>query len=259
MTASALYECRVQHQRYGSRPHRFAYSLFSFALELDELDAVIARLPLLSRNRFNLFSFYDRDHLGLGGADVRSNLETLLRSRGITERPGRVLLLTSLRILGYVFNPVSFFFCFDEEGRPLAAVAEVRNTFGETKPYVIGRDGLTDGRFESTQRKLFYISPFIPLDVDLRLRLAIPGERLGIVIDDLQDGQRIMHASMTGARLPLTTGRLAWFAVKYPLMTVKVIAAIHWQALRLWLKGVPFFRKQEHTELQQGRLGTEAR
>jgi DUF1365 family protein len=259
MTASALYECRVEHQRFGAHPRRFTYRIFSFALELEELDTAIARVPLLSRNRFNLFSFYDRDHLDLGGADVHDNLRLLLRSHGISERPGRVLLITSLRILGYVFNPVSFFFCFDEEGRPLAAVAEVKNTFGETKPYVIGRDRLAEGCFESTQRKLFYISPFIPLDVDLRLRLAIPGRRLGIVIDDLQEGERILHASMTGTRLPLTTTRLAWFAVKYPLMTLTVIAAIHWQALRLWLGGVPFFRKQEHAELQQGRLGTEIR
>jgi len=183
----------------------------------------------------------------------------LLRNHGIEERPDRVLLITSLRILGYVFNPVSFFYCFDRSGRPLAVVAEVSNTFRETKPFVITGEAFADGRFESTRRKLFYISPFIELDVDLHLRLALPTERLGIVIDDVQDGRRILHASMIGKRVPLTAARLAWFALKYPLVTVKVMAAIYWQALRLWLKGVPFFRKDESTHLQQGQLGTEKR
>ncbi len=231
---SSLYECQVTHERFTPAPHKFTYRVFAFALDLDEIDAVSARIPWLSRNRFNVFSFHDADHL-----DVRE----LLRGRGI--EPKRILLITNLRILGYVFNPVSFYFCFDENDAPLAAVAEVNNTFGETKPYVLLPDTFSEGRFDSTQRKHFYISPFIPLDIDLRLRLAVPGRQLGIVIDDLREGERILEAAMTGTRVPLTATRLAWFAVKYPLMTVKVIAAIHWQALRLWLKGVPHFRKAE--------------
>lgn len=247
---SALYECRIAHERFGDPPHRFAYRVFAFALDLAELDELAKRIPWLSRNRFNLFAYFDRDHL---------DIAELLRSRGVTERIGRTLLITNLRMAGYVFNPVSFFFCFDEDGQPLAAVAEVNNTFGETKPYVLTRDGLADNRFESTQRKFFYISPFVALDVDLRLRLALPGERLGIVIDDLRGEELLLRATMTGARVPLTAARLLWFAVKYPLLTVRVIAAIHWQALRLWRKGVPFLRKNERPDLQRGQLGTESR
>lgn len=242
---SALYECRIVHERFTPRRHRFAYRVFAFSLDLDEIDALVSRIPWLSRNRFNFYAFHDDDHL-----DVRA----LLREHGIAQSPHRIQLITNLRILGYVFNPVSFYFCFDETGEPFAAVAEVGNTFGETKPYVIGAGGLQKGRFESLQRKDFYISPFIALDSELRLRLAVPGQRLGFVITDLEKDNIVLEASMTGSRVPLTAGRLAWFAVKYPLLTLRVIAAIHWQAFLLWLKNVPFHRKKG-IALHEGETG----
>jgi DUF1365 family protein len=221
---SCLYECRVVHERFEPAPHRFEYRVFAFSLDLDEIDRIVATIPWLSRNRFNLFAYYDRDHFDVGA---------LLRSRGVGD-PSRVVLITNLRILGYVFNPVSFYFCFDDAGRPLAAVAEVSNTFGETKPYVIERNALLGGRFDSTQRKDFYISPFVSLDSDMRMRLSIPGERLGFVIDDYERGRHVLHTSMIGKRVALSASRLLGFAVKYPLLTLRVIAAIHWHALLLW-------------------------
>ena len=240
---SALYECRIVHERLTPKRHRFAYRVFAFSLDLDEIDELTARIPWLSRNRFNLYSFHDRDHL---------DVPELLRTHGIAH-PHRIQLITNLRILGYVFNPVSFYFCFDETGAPLAAIAEVNNTFGETKPFVIGAAELRGGRtFETCRRKEFYISPFVDLEADLRLRLALPDERLGFVITDVQNGDTIIEAAMTGRRVPLTAWRLAWFGIKYPLLTLQVIVAIHWQAVRLWLKGVPFHRKNERMHLQKG-------
>lgn len=248
MTRSCLYECRVTHERSSDVRRRFSYRVFAFALDPAEIDALAARIPWLSRNRFNLYSFFDRDH-----ADPLR----LLRDAGISATPARILLVTNLRLAGYVFNPVSFFFCFDDDGKPLAAIAEVNNTFGERKAYVLGAEAFDGAKFEAVRPKHFYISPFLELDVDLRLRLAPPGEQFGVVIDDLRDGALVFHATMTGRRAELTAARLLWFAVKYPFLTVRIIAAIHWQALRLWLRGVPHHRKRDRPELQTGLIGGE--
>lgn len=250
---SALYECRVVHERFSPVRRRFAYRVFSFCLDVDEIDDVALRNPLVSRNRFNLFSFYDRDHLDLGCGTLRENVIAFLRSGGVDAPVGRILLVTNLRILGYVFNPVSFYFCFDESGTPLAAIAEVNNTFGEMKLYLLDSSGLRNGsRFEGRQKKHFYISPFVALDSELDLRLTVPGERLRIAIIDYELNRRILNAVMSGERHALTATRLAWYSVKYPLLTLKIIGAIHWEALQLWLRNVPFFRKTDGKDLQQG-------
>lgn len=239
---SALYECVVTHERFVPRPHRFRYRVFTFCLELDELDQVAGRIPFVSRNRFNLFSFHDRDHL---------DIAAVLRQHGIDEAPRRIQLVTNLRIAGYVFNPVSFYVCYGATDEPFAAVAEVNNTFGETKAYVLRRRDRS-GAFVTTERKEFYISPFVELDAELLIRIAPPAERLAFSVTDVKGDVAVLNAVMTGERFPLTAGRLAWFTVKYPLVTLKIIAAIHWEALRLWLKGIPFHRKSEHPELQTG-------
>ncbi|MFZ2491472.1 MAG: DUF1365 domain-containing protein [Thermoanaerobaculia bacterium] len=239
---SALYECVVSHQRHEPKRHGFRYRVFTFCVDLDEIDLIAQRIPFVSRNRFNLFSYYDRDHL-----DVLA----LLRQSGIMETPQRIQLVTNLRIAGYVFNPVSFYFCYAADGEAFAAVAEVNNTFGETKAYVLRRRDESN-TFVTRQPKQFYISPFVDLDVDLVIRLSPPGERLAVSVTDMKGDTVVLNAAMTGERVPLTTRNLAWFAVKYPFETLKVIAAIHWEALRLWIKGVPFHRKDEKPELQTG-------
>ena len=229
---SSLYECRVVHERFVPAPHRFDSNVFSFCVDLDEIDALVTTIPWISRNRFNLFSWYDRDHI-----DVRA----LLRAHSVAE-PRRIIIVTNLRIAGYVFNPVSFYFCFDERDDAYAAVAEVNNTFGETKPYILMAE---DGRFDSTQPKEFYISPFVGRHSNMRIRLAVPGDRLGFVIDDYEGGEQVLHTSMAGRRIDLTSARLLLFAAKYPLLTLRIITAIHWHALRLWWKRIPWHRHEK--------------
>ncbi len=250
---SCIYECRVVHERFSPKSHRFRYGIFMFCLDLDEIDNLVKRIPFLSRNRFNLYSFHDRDHVENGSPNVREHLLGMLRARGVDRTVGRVLLVTNLRILGYVFNPVSFFYCFDETEDPLAVVAVVNNTYGETRSYVITHAGLDrEGTFTSRQKKHFYISPFIQLDSELDLHVSTPSELLSVTIDDYIGEEKVLTAILEGERQPLTSYRLGWLTLKYPLLTAKVILAIHWEALQLWLKRVPFIRKKDHPELQHG-------
>ena len=268
---SRLYECRVFHARLHPRAHRFAYRLFYLALDLDEIPALARRLRLLRIDRAGLFSLRQRDYLPLdeplhnpgaaapdsaprpSGADLKSRVLSLLASRGIPAPAGsRVLLLTLPRVLGYQFNPVSFYFIRTPEGAPLAALAEVTNTFRETKTYVLGPDtreprsssGLSPA-FRLRVPKHFYVSPFSDVDVAFDFRLRPPAERLVLQIDDHEGPRRTLVSTVTSLAppRPLRDRALAWFSLKYPLVTLKVIAAIHWEALRLWAKRVPWFAK----------------
>src|ERR1700761_85431 len=183
---SCLYKARVMHNRLSPQPHHFDYKVFLFCLDLAELDQLSKKLRLLSRNRFNLFNFRDSDHLQLPGTqgEIRSHLTQWLQTHNIELGNGRVMLLTNCRTLGHQFNPVSFYFCFNEEDQPLCAVAEVGNTFHEMKPYLLGRSSLQDNPFHEKIRKYFYVSPFIDMDTWFDFDLKIPDQNLKIRIDD---------------------------------------------------------------------------
>lgn len=249
---SCLYECTVMHHRLSPKENRFTYSLFLFCLDLDEINAVASRVCGFSYNRFNLYSFRDRDHLtGRKGGTVKQNLAAYLDQNGVALPPdARVILLTLPRVLGYIFNPVSFYFCFDAAGLPLCALAQVGNTFGEMKPYLLTAPD-AEGVFRLRTPKHFYVSPFSALDLDFDFKLHAPGEALQIHIDDRQGERRILLSSLTGTRVPLTTGQLARLTLKFPLLTLKVIFLIHWQALLLWLKRLPFHTKAANAHLQR--------
>lgn len=248
---SCLYDCEVVHERLSPKRHGFRYRLFFLDVDLDELDALSRKLWLFSRNRWNFYSFRDEDHLDLGQGGVKENLMKHLQDKGLVLPAGaRVRLVTLPRVLGYIFNPVCFYFVSDAEGRPLHAVAEVTNTFHEMKPYVISAPN-ADGVFEQVVAKHFYVSPFSELDTKFHFRLGVPGEGIKIHIDDLTGEERTLVSWIHGKRRALTDARLLWYLVRFPLVTLGVIVRIHWQAFRLWLKKLPFHRKAANPGLQR--------
>jgi DUF1365 family protein len=248
---SCLYECTVMHRRLAPKKHEFVYRIFLFLFDLDELPEIERRVPFFSVNAPNLYSLRDEDYFQFHSRGIRQNLETFLATQNLSVRPARIQLLTLPQLLGYTFNPVSVFSCFDENDRPLTSVIQVGNTFGELKPYLVPCDPAGRG-FHVRVPKNYYVSPFSELDLEFDFRFDAPGQRLRLAIDDYRGGERVLVSTVTGAREELTAANLARFSIRYPLITLKVIVLIHWEALRLWIKKIPFRRKEAEPELQQG-------
>lgn len=255
---SCLYKARVMHNRLAPKIHRFHYDVFMFYLDLDEIDLLGKKLKFMSRNRFNLFNFRDRDHLQLpkenpdASKNVRQHITSYLQTNGVDIGNGRIMLLTNLCTFGYQFNPVSFYFCFDGLDQPVCTVVEVCNTFLEMKPYFLGAETLQNNRYQLNTQKYFYVSPFIAPDTIFDFDLQIPGEKLQLKIDDYdKDGKRFFISTLSGERKPLNDAALLCYFFSFPLITLKVIALIHWQAMKLWLKKLPYHKKDENVELQK--------
>lgn len=251
MNASCLYECAVMHRRLAPKRHEFIYRIFLFYLDLDELPKLARDIPIFGINEPNVYSLRDDDYFQLRTGTLRDNVETFLQSEGFSATPHRIRLLTLPRLLGYTFNPISIFFCFDEDDRPLVSVIQVGNTFGELKPYVVPVDADGEG-FQIRAQKNFYVSPFSDLDLAFDFRFDNPGGRLRIAIDELKGDEKLLISTLTGPRVELTFGNLARLTLKYPLVTLKIITLIHWEAIRLWWKGVPHRLKETDPHLQQG-------
>ena len=239
-TQNFLYECRVNHTRISPKKHAFAYRVFMLAIDLDDFPQV----AFLSKNRFNLFSIDDRDHIRTDpGKSIRENLTAWLAENG-TEVPAdaRILLLTFPRVLGYSFNPVSFYYISSKSGEPVTAVTEVTNTYREMKLYHLGAPA-ADGKFDRHLGKDFYVSPFSDPNDAFHFRIGQPSAEWAVHIDNHTGGKPSLLSSIHGKARPLTAARLAWYSLKYPLLSLKIIVGIHWHALILFLKRIPHFPK----------------
>lgn len=234
---SGLYVGTVMHRRLRPKVHRFRYNAFWLLIDLDELPVLAARLRLFSHNRFNLFALHEAD-LGDGSpTPLRIQAVRLLTEAGIDIADGAIRLLCMPRTLGYSFNPISIYYCHRPEGELAAIIYEVHNTFGERHSYVASVETKFD-EIRQNCRKAFYVSPFMDMDLVYHFRLTKPAARIAVGINASKGGERVLHASLAGLRRELTDRALLQTFLGIPLITAKVTLAIHWEALRLWLKGL---------------------
>jgi DUF1365 family protein len=235
---SRIYEGTVLHQRLRPKGHRFTYRVFSMLFDLDEIDALDRSLRLFSRNRFNLFSFHDRDYANEGGNDTAAQVRKMLREMGFGDACARIWLLCYPRLLGYVFNPLSVYYCHDDAGRLKLIVYEVTNTHYERKWYVIPAEPRGEGSYAQTCEKELYVSPFTTPTGNYEFKMIAPGHEVFVGVNLVEADGRTLVTWFRGEERPITDRGLFWLWLRHPLMTLKVTVAIHFEAARLWLKGV---------------------
>ncbi|HEY7907033.1 MAG TPA: DUF1365 domain-containing protein [Wenzhouxiangella sp.] len=250
-TPHAFYQGRVFHRRLIAPKYQFAYRVFNVCLDIDRIESLSDRLSLFSYNRFNLFSFYDRDHLirdtkgRVEPGALRHWAESGLKEHGIDLQGGRIRLFCYPRILGFVFNPLSVWYCEDNQGSLVAILCEVRNTFGERHCYLLREPsgGALDLATVHHHPKRFHVSPFLPVSGDYEFRFSEPSQKLDVSIVWLDEGERAMIATQRMTQVPINDWALLKTFFVLPLMTLKVVAAIHWQALKIWIRGARFYKK----------------
>ncbi|MEF3692530.1 MAG: DUF1365 domain-containing protein [Candidatus Moraniibacteriota bacterium] len=268
---SCLYILKLFHERLEPRKNSFKYSIYMVYLDLDELDDLQKNNYIFGYNSKNILSFYDEDHFKFlnktetnakiiagenvnydpqkyVGKNTKERIKILAKELNFDFEIEKVFIFTNLRNFGYIFNPVSFYYCFDKNGKFRVMFSEVNNTFHDQKMYYVLIDDDKKKIFTSRQKKNYYISPFISYDNDLEWRFSIPDESFMMAINSLQGEQIELKTVLTGKRKEITNGGLFWAQLRYPLMTVRVIVLIHYQAAKLYFKKVKFFRKAESDE-----------
>lgn len=241
---SAIYTGRVTHHRLAPRAHKLSYNVFCFLVDLDELAALSRSSRLFSWNRRNIVSFYEKDHGGCAKAGLKDYILKLNDEAGTCDRIERVALLCYPRLWGYSFNPLSVYYCFGRDDQIVSIVYEVRNTFGDRHSYVLPNGDGAPVLRHSCPKKM-HVSPFMPMNCEYRFRIRKPEATLALAIaQESPDGAK-MHAGFKGTRRPLSDREILGCLLRNPLMTFKVIAGIHWEAFKLWRKGLPFHKRPE--------------
>ncbi len=240
---SSIYNGTVIHKRFKPKEHFFKYSVFSFLIDLSELNHLNKKIKFFSYNKFNLLSFYEKDHGNRDGSSLITWVKKNLDENNINSVDVKIKLLCYPRILGYVFNPLSVFYIYDICGKLICILYEVKNTFGEQHTYIFKVDG-DKNLYQHNCSKKFHVSPFIEMNCKYFFRLLKPGEKISVIIDQYQEDEKILFASQDGKRVDFNSKELIKCYIKHPLMTFKIISAIHFEAFKLWLKGIKYVKKK---------------
>ncbi len=239
---SALYRGTLSHIRLKPFRHQFSYRIDSFLFDIDELSKLAQRCRLFSLNKFNLFSFHYRDfgiHKSATPQTPRDYLESTLKERGIEEPLHRATLLCYPRICGYTFNPLAVYYCYNRAEKIFAILCEVTNTFGQRHSYLLDiPDSNEQPVYARSCPKLFYVSPFIGMDAHYHFRLRRPGDTIALAIRETERNEPVLHAVFQGHRRAINDRELLVSFLRLPFMTLQVMAGIHWQALKLFIKGL---------------------
>ena len=239
---SCIYIGNVIHKRFKPKKHFFKYSVFSLFLDLDEINELDEKISFFSYNKFNILSFFDKDHGHRDGLPIKDWVKRLLQDNKISTKNIKTKILCYPRIFGYVFNPLSIFFIYNANSKPTAILYEVKNTFGEQHTYVF-KINIKNKQISSYCKKKFYVSPFMDLESKYFFKVLIPNEKLSVIIDQRDKEGKLLFASQDGQRLKISSKNLLISYLKHPLMTIKIISAIHYEALKLWIKGVKLVKK----------------
>jgi len=243
MFNSCIYSGYVIHKRFKPKEHFFKYKVFSLFLDLSELNELDDKLNFFSLNKFNLISFYEVDHGNRDGSSLLDWVKNNLSNNNVSTVNIRVKLLCYPRILGYVFNPLSVFFVYDQNENLISILYEVKNTFGEQHTYFFKVEN-QNKLIQNNCSKKFHVSPFIEMNCNYFFKILNPAQKLSVVIDQYDQKGKILFASQDGERSDLTSKNLMKSYLKHPLMTFKIISAIHFEAFKLWMKGIKFIKKK---------------